>query len=175
MRVLEAEGFVSFVHNRGAWVTPLSMADLQDVYVIRIELETEAVRRAEPLTSADVDHLDDLLAQMTVAHNSNDHDAQLALNRELHFFVYERANSPRRLKLIKELWLHSARYQRLSIGYRHDAADSEHRKIVEMLRCGDHDGAADALKSHLQTTVALLGAQVADFDTESSISSLSTS
>jgi len=175
MRVLESEGFVSFVHNRGAWVTSLSMADLHDVYTIRIELECEAVRRAEPLTSADVAHLDDLLVRLTAAHERSDNDAQLALNRELHFFVYERANSPRRLKLIEELWLHSARYQRLSIGHRNDAADLEHRKIVEMLTRGDHNGAAEALKSHLQTTVDVLRVSLADVDTDLGAASLSTS
>ena len=46
LRVLVSEGFVTFFHNRGAWVTPLSIADLEDLYAIRIELETEAVRRA---------------------------------------------------------------------------------------------------------------------------------
>lgn len=174
MRVLESEGFVSFVHNRGAWVTSLSTADLQDIYAIRIELECEAVRRADPLNSADIAHLEGVLTRSTAAHEHNDNDAQLALNRELHFFIYERANSPRRLKLIKELWLHSARYQRLSIGYRHDAADSEHRKIVNRLSRGDHNGAADALENHLQTTVDLLRAQIAEVDADLSAASLST-
>ena len=47
LRVLESEGFVAFVHNRGAWVTPLSLNDLKDLYEIRLELESEAVRRAD--------------------------------------------------------------------------------------------------------------------------------
>lgn len=166
MRVLESEGFVSFVHNRGVWVTPLSTTDLQDIYTLRIELECEAVRRSEPFASASIAHLEDLLTRSTAAYEHNEHSVQLALNRELHFFIYEGANSPRRLKLIKELWLHSARYQRLSIGYRHDAADSEHREIVEMLSRADHHGAANALQSHLQTTVDLLRSQISDSGTE---------
>jgi len=174
MRVLASEGFVNFVHNRGAWVTPLSAADLQDIYAIRIELECEAVRRAEPFTSADLAHLDDLLTRSRAAHKDNDDTAQLILNRDLHFFIYEKANSPRRLKLIRELWLHSARYQRLSIGYRHDAADSEHLKIVNRLGRGDHKGAADALESHLQTTVDLLRPQIADVDADLGAECLST-
>ena len=49
LRILESEGFVVFRHNRGAWVTTLSIADLEDLYELRIELESEAVRRGTPL------------------------------------------------------------------------------------------------------------------------------
>ena len=54
LRVLESEAFVSFVHNRGAWVTPLSKADLQDIYMLRIELECEAVNQATPFTEVEI-------------------------------------------------------------------------------------------------------------------------
>jgi DNA-binding GntR family transcriptional regulator len=92
-----------------------------------------------------------------VAGNKKHQNAKLvALNRELHFSMYRKAHSPRRLKLIEQLWLHSARYQRMSLDFRHDASDAEHRKIVNKLRRGDHEGAAEALRAHLQTTVDLL-------------------
>lgn len=156
LRVLESEGFVTFVHNRGAWVTPLSTADLDDLYSIRIELECEAVRRADRFTKAEIAHLDDLLDRSRLGHERGDNHELVALNRELHFSIYEKSNSPRRLKLIKELWQHSARYQRLSLDYRNDASDAEHRKVVNKLRRGDHAGAAEALKAHLETTVSLI-------------------
>ena len=163
LRTLESEGFVHFVHNRGAWVTPLSISDLEDLYVIRMELECEAVRRADRFSKAEIASLADLLEQSLVLNKKRENAVLVALNRELHFSIYRKSNSPRRLKLIEQLWLHSARYQRMSLDYRHDAADAEHRKIISKLRRGDHDGAAEALRSHLQTTVDLLreGLQVA--------------
>lgn len=156
LRTLESEGFVQFVHNRGAWVTPLSIADLEDLYVVRIELECEAVRRAERFDRGEIAHLADLLEQSARHNEQQDNATLVALNRELHFAIYRKSNSPRRLKLIEQLWLHSARYQRMSLDYRHDAADAEHRRILAELEQGDHDGAAEALRSHLQTTVDLL-------------------
>lgn len=156
LRTLESEGFVHFVHNRGAWVTPLSISDLEDLYTIRMELECEAVRQADRFTKEEIAHLDQLLAD-SVAGNKKHQNARLvALNRELHFSIYRKAHSPRRLKLIEQLWMHSARYQRMSLDFRHDASDAEHRKIVNKLRRGDHDGAAEALRVHLQTTVDLI-------------------
>jgi DNA-binding GntR family transcriptional regulator len=160
LRVLESEGFVTFMHNRGAWVTPLSKADLQDIYMIRIELECEAVRQAAPFTKVEIAHLDDLLAQSLDRQEHRDNTALIVLNREFHFSIYEKAGSPRRLGLIAQLWLHSARYQRLSLNYRHDGADTEHRRVLTKLRRGDHEGAATALQSHLETTVQLMSGQI---------------
>ena len=66
------------------------------------------------------------------------------------------------MRLIDQLWLHSARYQRLSLDHRHDGADTEHRRILSKLNTGDHKGAASALKSHLDTTVRLMSGQIDD-------------
>ena len=82
----------------------------------------------------------------------------MALNRDLHFLIYRRCNSPRLLKMIEQLWMHAERYQRLSVDVRDDAADDEHRQIIDLLAVGDHDAAADAMRGHLTSTVSLLRA-----------------
>lgn len=162
LRLLASEGFVTFVHNRGVWVTPLSKADLHEIYTLRIELECEAIRQAEPFSEAEIAHLDDLLQALQAHHHEQDHAGIVALNRELHFSIYAKSGSPRRLRLIDQLWLHSARYQRLVLDFRHDAADAEHRTMVDELRRGDHDAAALALQTHLETTVRLMSAGIDD-------------
>lgn len=156
LRVLESEGFVEFLHNRGAWVTPMSGTDLLDLYDIRIELETQAVRRARPLTTESLDRLDALLTEATAADRRGDNARIVEINRDFHMTIYDAAGSPRRMRLIEQLWLHSARYQRLSLEYRHDAADAEHRAVLDHLRSNSPDRAADALGAHLRTTVSLL-------------------
>jgi DNA-binding GntR family transcriptional regulator len=156
LRVLESEGFVTFVHNRGAWVTPLSLRDLEDLYTIRLELECEAVRRAAPLDAAEIATLEKMLERSRIDDKKGRRAQVVRWNRDFHFSIYRKADSPRRMKLIEQLWLHSARYQRMSLDFRHDAAEAEHRGIVDMLRSGDHDAAADSLRAHLTSTVALL-------------------
>ena len=61
LRILESEGFVIFRHNRGAWVTTLSISDLEDLYELRIELEGQAVRRARPCEERDIELLRDIV------------------------------------------------------------------------------------------------------------------
>ncbi len=162
LRALESEGFVNFVHNRGAWVTPLSKADLLDIYTIRIELECEAVKRAAPFTDDDISELNEILDRLGDRHGRHDRAGDVALNREFHFAIYRKADSPRRLKLIDQLWSHSSRYQRLVLDHRDDGADAEHRQMVEKLRQGDHEGAAKALRTHLESTVDLMSADIDD-------------
>lgn len=156
LRILESEGFVVFRHNRGAWVTSLSIDDLEDLYELRIELESQAVRRARPFHQRDIQLLYDIIDRINIANSRSDGRKVVSLNRDLHFHIYRRSNSPRRLKLIEQLWLHAERYQHLSVEFRHDAADQEHRQIVHHLAAGDHNAASEALSRHLATTVDLL-------------------
>jgi DNA-binding GntR family transcriptional regulator len=156
LRILESEGFVVFRHNRGAWVTMLSIADLEDLYELRIELESQAVRRARPCNERDLELLRDIVDRIGIANQRNEAHRVVALNRDFHFLIYRRSNSPRRLKMIEQLWLHAERYQHMSVEFRHDAAEDEHLQIIDLLAAGDHNAAADAMRGHLTTTVELL-------------------
>ena len=158
MRILESEGFVTFRHNRGAWVTSLSLSDLEELYELRIELESQAVRRARPFDERGIELLRDKVARIRIANNRNEANKVVALNRDLHFLIYRRCNSPRLLKMIEQLWMHAERYQRLSVDVRDDAGDEEHREIIDLLAVGDHNAAADAMCGHLTSTVSLLRA-----------------
>ena len=158
LRILESEGFVLFRHNRGAWVTTLSISDLEDLYELRIELEGQAVRRARPCEERDIELLRDIVDRIAIANQRNEEPKVVALNRDFHFLIYRRSNSPRRLKTIEQLWAHADRYQRMSVEFRHDAADEEHREIIDLLAVGDHNAAADAMRGHLTSTVNLLRA-----------------
>lgn len=167
LRVLESEGFVVFRHNRGAWVTTLSIEDLEDLYELRIELESQAVRRARPCSERDIELLHDIVDRIGIVNQRNETPKVVALNRDFHFMIYRRSNSPRRLKVIEQLWLHAERYQRMSVEFRHDAADDEHRQIINLLAVGDHNAAADAMRGHLTTTVDLLRSAFLNAETSS--------
>ena len=165
MRILESEGFVTFRHNRGAWVTPLSLSDLEELYELRIELESQAVLRARPCDERSIALLRDKVARIQIANHRSETSKVVSLNRDLHFLIYRRCNSPRRLKMIEQLWMHAERYQRLSVDVRDDAADEEHREIIDLLAVGDHNAAAAAMRSHLTSTVGLLRAVFTNVDT----------
>jgi DNA-binding GntR family transcriptional regulator len=156
LRILESEGFVTFVNNRGTWVTPLSLEDANDLYSTRIEFESQVVRMSTPFSASELDALDGLLDELHDALVANETRRVVELNREFHFSLYRKSGSPRRIKVIEHLWLHSQRYQTLSVEQREDAGDREHRVIVDALRQGDHARAGDLLGEHLRTTIDLI-------------------
>ena len=71
--------------------------------------------------------------------------------------------------MIEQLWLHAERYQHMSVEFRHDAADEEHRHVIDLLAAGDHNGAADAMRDHLTSTVNLLRTAFSSAGTRSEV------
>jgi len=62
--------FVTFLHNRCAWVTPLSRDNLDDLYTLCIEVECETLRRAAPFSAAENRRLARLLTLVDKASRS---------------------------------------------------------------------------------------------------------
>ena len=137
-------------------MTPLTLTDLHDIYKLRIELETEAVAQSSPFDKAEIAKLNLLIKKMSQSKTKGKSDMIVQFNQDFHFSIYEHCGSERRLQIIQRLWMHSKRYQRLSLQIRHDAAEDEHIAIVEALAIGDHKLAAKELGTHLNTTVNLL-------------------
>ena len=158
LRILESEGFIIFRHNRGAWVTPVSLSDLEDLYEVRITMEADAVAKCKPFSDDALQDLQSLIEKMSVAYADDDSSRVVKLNRDFHFRIYGNCESERRVRIIRQLWMHAERYQQLSVQVRHDAADDEHKAIVDALSSRDHSLAAEALRMHLVTTVSLLKA-----------------
>lgn len=158
LRILEAEGFILFRHNRGAWVTPVSLVDLEDLYDVRIAMEVDAVAKGKPFSDEALSDLQSLIGKMSKAFADDDSNRVVKLNRDFHFRIYQNCDSERRMRIIRQLWMHAERYQQLSLEVRHDAADEEHTAIVNALASRDNKLAAEALRTHLITTVSLLRA-----------------
>ena len=157
LRILEAERLVETIPNRGARVAGISRQDMEDLYAVRILLETHAVRESPPMTEEEVAEFADILDRLKKASADGDDDLVLKLHREYHFGLYGRNPSRWLSTLIDLLWKHTERYQRLSLLVRHDDADPEHREVLDALASGESDAAASALEAHLQTTAKLVG------------------
>ena len=157
LRILEAERLVETIPNRGARVAGLSLEDMHDLYRLRILLETQALRDVPPLSEEDGHELSSTLDQMKEALDAGDEDLALQLHRQYHFGLYGRTRSKWLPYLIDLLWKHAERYQRLSLPYRHDGADHEHREVLKAMMAGDTEAAVEALRAHLETTARIVG------------------
>jgi DNA-binding GntR family transcriptional regulator len=156
LRILEAERLVETIPNRGARVANISREDMEDLYRVRILLETQAIAESPPLTEEESAEFGALLDRLKDAVEAGDDDLALRLHRQYHFGLYNRTQSKWLITLIELLWKHTERYQRLSLPIRHDSADPEHRGVLGPLSHGDPTKAAEALRAHLETTARLV-------------------
>jgi DNA-binding GntR family transcriptional regulator len=85
--VLEKEGFVTRITNKGAYVTQLSVEDRRQIYRVRIELEglaAELVARAETQKIADLQSvLDEMRTQALAGNLPGFYEADLNFHRRL--------------------------------------------------------------------------------------------
>ncbi|MGZ3497847.1 MAG: GntR family transcriptional regulator [Vulcanimicrobiaceae bacterium] len=153
---LEGEGWVNSMPHRGVVVTDLSAEDVRDLCDIRVDLETRALRLAIPnldeATLARAESvLDEIDADPTV-------DAWADHNLTFHCTLYEPANRPRLLALIKNLHRLTSRYLIVHVAimnYR-EQGQAEHRAILQACRERNVKEAERLLRRHIGDVADLL-------------------
>jgi DNA-binding GntR family transcriptional regulator len=155
LRRLEADRLVSFESNRAIRVNDVSAKELDEVYAIRAELESLAVRLATPTLMHDQEQLANLAALMDrMDEQADDPSEWRTTNEEFHSALYEAADSPRLLGLIHNLWVVVEPYMRMYVrslpGLRE--SQQQHRAMVAAIVKGDSDTAEAILRKHLEGT-----------------------
>lgn len=152
LRQLEAEGLVTFSPHRGAVVSTLSVAEIEELFDIRATLESDLMRRAVPhLTQEDFDRAAEILDDFEAAFNERDIAAWGDLNWQLHSTLYAAANRPMTMGVVENLHQHTNRYARMQLALTHGElrAQDEHRAIVAAARKGNVDRACALMEAHI--------------------------
>ncbi len=150
LQALAGEGLVT-LNPRGASVTEMSIADLQELYELRGAIEPVASRLATPnLGRAHLLRMEQLQAAMETT--SDDLD-WLEANTAFHATLYERSNRPRMIRLIENLRHQTDRYLHLHlrrVGHS-EHIHAEHRRILDAARRGDAPAVEALTRAHLET------------------------
>lgn len=152
LRQLEAEGLVTLSPHRGAIVSSLSLAEIEEVFDLRGTLEPDLLRRALPrLTSQQLDQVDDVLDRYEQALRGGDVSQWGELNWQFHSGLYAPADRPVTMGLLQRLHQQSDRYLRMQLALTHGQtrANEEHRAIAAAARRGDARRAATLLREHI--------------------------
>lgn len=162
LRQLEQEGLVVYRLNRGAIVSELSAAEVQEIYEIRSSLENTALRLALPQMTADT------FRQAATILDSTDKETNVGrwgeLNREFHLTLYAPARRPRLLSLITTFHRNADRYLRMEmvvLQYK-ERSQQEHRRILEACQQRDTSTAVTLLTQHIEAAGALLVAYLSE-------------
>lgn len=158
LHALEYEGLVQSEPHRGFTVTSLDADDVEEVYELRILLESEAVRLALPLlTDEDLAELTGFFTAMT----ADDPDERLAARERFYLRLFAVAGRPRLSGLIIRLRQEVARALRWpTIQY----SPSHHAKFFDAVKAGDTDAAVAQLSGHYHRVAALIRRYLRDGD-----------
>jgi DNA-binding GntR family transcriptional regulator len=164
LRVLEAEGQVTYRPRRGYFVTELRFEELVEIYELRQVLEERAARRAVPIVDAIT------IARMAEADREWQAAAaigavaqELDANRRFHFTLLEAADQPILLRLIRVLWDSTEAYRALYYNLPHErkAVQKAHAGIMRAVRARDTERTIRELDAHraraLETLSGILG------------------
>lgn len=152
LRQLEAEGLVTFSPHRGAIVSSLSLAEIEEVFELRSTIEPDLLRRAMPrLTSYQLDQADDVLDRYAQALRSGDVAQWGELNWQFHSTLYAPAERVVTMGIVQRLHQQSDRYLRMQLALTHGEtrANEEHRAIAAAARDSDVKRACALMREHI--------------------------
>ncbi len=162
---LTSEGLVTAEPQRGFRAAPISAADLADLTLARVELETLCLRRA--IAHGDVAWETGLVA---AAHHlsrtpprapedpARSNEAWTQAHAAFHAALVAGCGSQWLLHLQSLLYAQSERYRRLSVPFEMGERDvkQEHQAILEATLARDADKAVHLLAEHLEKTTRIL-------------------
>jgi len=149
LRILEKDSVVRIQPNRGAHVTQLTIKEVGDLFEIRRDLIGAMVRRLAP-------HDDDVIATIDagvcelemVAKGGGDADAYLVVSNRLGRLLADVSRNERLAEILGSLARQTRRYSLLGLasGARRKESARTWRAMVDALRAGDANAAADAVE-----------------------------
>jgi len=153
LRMLQTERLIEAEPNRRVRVATMTPRDLEELCVIRVTLEAEALRLAVPrLSSEDLARLEGYMAEMAHYAKEQDYRRWTMPHRQFHRALTAPAGE-RINDLLGQLFDHAERYRRLHIGHGPSAwATAGHREILDACKRGDRDRSASLLAGHLART-----------------------
>lgn len=151
LKMLEAEGLLSLIPHVGFVVTELNPRELEDILIIRLNLECLATRLAiDNITDLDLKKLNKNLEAMGECIKRTDKVNYGHLNREFHKIIYKVSGNPFLYKLILDLWDRSARAQSVFLLEPEIIKQSydEHRQIIDLLKKKDKVLVSQLIEKH---------------------------
>jgi DNA-binding GntR family transcriptional regulator len=161
LRKLAADGLVTLIRRQGAVVSSLSPQEFLDAYQVREALEVLAIRLATPrLTESDLDALEQMNDWMIQCAAQDDIDKFFTVNAAFHALFIDRSGNEKLKELYYPLVNQMRRYYLPSLYLRGGIERSieEHGEIIQAVKAGDTEKAAQLLYEHIQVPQRILAA-----------------
>lgn len=153
LKVLATDGLVVLQTNRGAWVSELTLEELEEVFPVMGALEALAGRLAcDRMTDARLARIETLHARMLAHFEDRDRAAYFATNEKIHAAILDAAENPTLTTqyLALSARIRRARYVANMSEARWHQAVAEHEEILAALKARDGDHLSEVLTRHLE-------------------------
>jgi DNA-binding GntR family transcriptional regulator len=165
LRMLELEGLIVREPNARFRIAELSLDDIEQLCVIRISLETAAVRITVPqLTNTDHAELEGLLAQIDRYAFLGDWEGFEGPHRAFHMKITSGVG-PSYSEQLERLFRHATRYRRaygklVAAKGRHAVSQAEHRAMLDAIEAYEPEPAAALVAVQYARTALEIAAEI---------------
>jgi DNA-binding GntR family transcriptional regulator len=166
VRLLQTEGLLDSEPKRRVRVAPITTEDFEDLYAMRIVLDSLAVRLTVPqLSDAELAAIRLGYLEATAAAAQGDAAGYREPHRQFHFGLFAHAG-PRLERQVEDLWDHAERYRGLHAQVGGDVADlvrlgqRDHAAILEAAEARDAPAAGRRMAEHLARTALMTLVQI---------------
>lgn len=154
VRQLESLGLAKHVPHQGARVLEFDIHELQDLFQVRLSLESLAVRRAAAHFTEIAEHTARAhLVRFDTAAAAGDVRGTMRAHTDFHFTLYETSQLPWLVALIRPVWDRSERFRPALLASQSGPQES-HREcdglLLDACAAHDPDAAAAVLHDHLE-------------------------
>ena len=152
LKLLNSEGLVDILRNRGAQVTSYDSQEARDLFDVIAALESTAARRfVERITPETLDRLEELHASMLTFYKIGSFENYFDTNSEIHDLIVQESGNPVLAETHGRLMARARRGRFLAImePARLRQAVEEHENLMEVVRAGDALGAGSVWHTHL--------------------------
>lgn len=169
-RLLESSGLLTYAPNRGFFVRQLSADTLDDLYELRLVIESAAMRRLiRNGPGAAVDQLAaqiDELYRIAEAGPSSDTLTQVQADMQFHRLLVAASGNPKLLAVFDQIATETE-FSIMIIGQLYDDPHriaETHIPILDALRAGDEAAAVEALRFHIVVAQTMVTRKLRDLE-----------
>lgn len=152
LKIVATDGLVRLEQNRGAWVTEVTVQEIEEVFPVLAALEALAGELAcHNITAKELSAIRAVHDRMGLCFRKRDLDGYFRLNQEIHRAIVHAARNPTLATTWQSLSVRvqRARYLANMSDDRWSAAMAEHDSILQLLETRDAQRLGRLLSEHL--------------------------
>ncbi len=152
LRILEQDGLVQIIPNRGAQVVGFTIDDLEDIFEIRRVLESLALEYAVP--SLSIQGLKEIRDRVEKARQTDDSHDAVEIDFQLHKYFIESSKRRRLISTLNQLSHLLQIFREMSFAEQdvRESTYKEHVALIDAMSIRDIEGAKNILEEHIRNS-----------------------